>query len=228
LDSSSSKREPGETTAEILCKILKVVRLHLEMKTIFANTGGMDPDTTPELPNDLVWAADGTAVSPNSQEMGVETELLTRAQTGGGDGIEIESSDAGSVTQRGVPIELREGDVIYAENEKLDDTFCVLLSGRLVVEREGSIIGQLTKGEVFGEMAYFNPMKIRTATVRVASPKATVLRIHLSVDALSVESLSALRQFLSRQAWDRFVNGSQGDLMPPAKGLDPVLLGVEV
>jgi len=198
------------------------------MKTIFANTGGIDSDTAPELPNDLVWAADGTAVSPNAKEMGGETELFTRPQTVVEDGVEVENADSASLTQRGVPVDLHEGDVIYAEGEKLDDTFCVLLSGRLVVEREGASIGQLTKGEVFGEMAYFNPMKIRTATVRVASPKATVLRIHLSVDALSVESLSALRQFLSRQAWNRFVNGSQGDLLPPSKGLDPVLLGVEV
>ena len=104
---------------------------------------------------------------------------------------------------------LQEGAVIYEDGASLDDTFCALLSGSLIVEKAGQPVGQITGNQIFGEMAYFTRAHSRTATVRVSSPEASVLRVKLSRSELDAPRFSALRKYLGLEAWDRFVSSSQ-------------------
>ena len=101
------------------------------------------------------------------------------------------------------------GEVIYAEGCSLDHTFCLLLSGDVLVESGGDITCGLVEGQVFGEMAYFTNQRVRTATIRVGSEIAEVLRFRLTPAELHTEGLSALRRFLFMRTWNRFVSTSQ-------------------
>jgi hypothetical protein len=100
-------------------------------------------------------------------------------------------------------------EVIYAEDTKLDDTFCLLLSGLMLVEKQGAAIGEVTDAHIFGEMAYFSPLHTRSATVRVGTSTASVLKIQLTLQELESDQFLALRTYLGLQAWDRFVNTSE-------------------
>ena len=101
------------------------------------------------------------------------------------------------------------GDVVYAEGEKLDHTFCLLLSGWLVVEKAGNVVGEVSEHQIFGEMAYFVSPPTRSATVRVASMQAVILKFRLTEQELNSPRFSALKTYLSRQSWDRIVTTSQ-------------------
>ena len=130
----------------------------------------------------------------------------------------VESSDLATLDEptaaalfwRGEPQSLEQGEIIYAEGSILDDTFCLLLSGDLVVEKAGEIIGGILEGEIFGEMAYFTNRKARTATVRVGSPQAVVLSFQLTAEELADTHFSGLRKSLALQTWQKFVSASQG------------------
>src|SRR5262249_32058983 len=104
---------------------------------------------------------------------------------------------------------LKEGDVVYEDGANLDDTFCALLSGTLTVEKAGHSVGEIAANQIFGEMAYFTLAHSRTATVRVSSPEATILRVKLTQQELSTPRFSTLRKYLGLEAWDRFVSSSQ-------------------
>lgn len=104
---------------------------------------------------------------------------------------------------------LEAGAVIYAEGDRLDGTFCLLLSGSLMVEKAGMVVGEISEQQIFGEMAYFTSPHARTATVRVASPQALILKMQLAPAELGNARLTALKRYLGLQAWDRFVNTSQ-------------------
>ena len=101
------------------------------------------------------------------------------------------------------------GTVIYAEGAPLDDTFCFLEMGDLVVEKTGHIVGHITESRIFGEMAYLTRLRERTATVRVNSPEARVFQIQLTAREMATAQFSGLKSYLGLQAWDRFVSGSQ-------------------
>jgi hypothetical protein len=102
-----------------------------------------------------------------------------------------------------------EGTVIYQEGAPLDFTFGLLVSGDLIVEKGGSILGGIFECQIFGEMAYFTNERMRTATIRVGSPQAVVLKFTLTSEELSSPAFSTLRTALELQTWDRFVNTSQ-------------------
>lgn len=104
---------------------------------------------------------------------------------------------------------LAAGVVIYVEGAKLDDTFCLLLEGQLIVEKAGALLGEISQGQIFGEMAYFSPRHERYASVRVGSPQAAVLRIQLTAAEMSLPGLAELRRYLGLQAWDRFVTDAE-------------------
>lgn len=104
---------------------------------------------------------------------------------------------------------LPEGAVIYQEGAALDDTFGIVLSGDLIVEKGGSILGGILEQQMFGEMAYFTNQRQRTATIRVGSPTAVVLKIKLGSKELSSAHFAAVRTALGLQTWNRFVNTSQ-------------------
>ena len=99
--------------------------------------------------------------------------------------------------------------MIYAEGEKLDHTFCLLLSGWLAVEKAGNAVGEICEQQVFGEMAYFASARTRGATVRVGSMQAVILKFQLTEQQLNSPRFSALKNYLGRQTWDRIVTTSQ-------------------
>jgi CRP-like cAMP-binding protein len=122
----------------------------------------------------------------------------------------LDESTAAALLWRGQAQTLEEGEIIYAEGTTVDDTFCLLLSGDLVVEKDTEAIGGIGEGEIFGEMAYFTNWKARTATVRVGSPQAVVLRFQLTPQELAEARFSSLRTALALQTWQKFVSASQG------------------
>jgi CRP-like cAMP-binding protein len=104
---------------------------------------------------------------------------------------------------------LPEGAVIYHEGAPLDFTFGLLLSGDLIVEKGGSILGGIFERQIFGEMAYFTNEHTRTAAIRVGSLQAIVLKFTLTSEELRSPAFSTLCAALELQTWDRFVNTSQ-------------------
>jgi len=110
---------------------------------------------------------------------------------------------------RGEEIQLNPGAILYSEGAMLDDTFCLLLTGELLLEIGGKRVGRVPKNELFGEMAYFLSEKKRTATIRAGSMGAFVLRIRLTRDELGAPAFIALKTYLGAQAWERFVSNSQ-------------------
>jgi CRP-like cAMP-binding protein len=110
---------------------------------------------------------------------------------------------------RGVEEPLVCGNVVYAEGDLLDDTFSVLLRGELALEKGGNVIGRISDQAVFGEMAYFTRTHERTATVRVASPQASIFRMKLTLADLQTNNYAPLKSFLGAQSWVRLVDTAQ-------------------
>lgn len=101
------------------------------------------------------------------------------------------------------------GTAVYAEGAPIDDTFCLLLAGYLSIERAGVVLGEISDRHIFGEMAYFTSLHSRTATVRVTSPEAVILRFKLTPAEFSSPPFSVLKRYLGLQAWHRFVSNSE-------------------
>lgn len=67
----------------------------------------------------------------------------------------------------------KEGESVIVEGDEADG-FYVLLSGYLVVSIDGRVVGEVTEGEIFGELAPLDGTR-RTATVTTVSADAEVL-----------------------------------------------------
>lgn len=110
---------------------------------------------------------------------------------------------------RGEDRNVPKGEAVYMENTHLDDTFCVLLSGSLQIEKGGALVGEISGPQIFGEMAYFTAAHTRTATVRAGSEETAILKIQLTQEELASPAFAPLRKYLGREAWSRFVTTSQ-------------------
>jgi hypothetical protein len=121
----------------------------------------------------------------------------------------LDETSAASLFWRGEEVTLTQGSVVYEEGAPLDFTFGLLLAGDLIVERHGAILGGIFERQIFGEMAYFTNERVRTATIRVGSSEAVVMKFTLTSEELSRPAFSGLRTALELQTWDRFVNTSQ-------------------
>jgi hypothetical protein len=117
---------------------------------------------------------------------------------------------------RGQEMVFPENEVIYAEGTKLDDTFCLLLNGYLKIEKGGALVGEITEPHIFGEMAYFSPLHLRSAAVRVGSPNTSVLKIQLTLEELDSARFVVLKNYLGLKAWDRFVSNQS---VTPEEGI---------
>jgi CRP-like cAMP-binding protein len=135
-------------------------------------------------------------------------ETLTRCS----DLLGLDETSRALLLWRGVEESLQLGKVVYAEGTPLDDTFAISLAGDLLVQKGDTLLGRIPAGQVFGEMAYFCPSRSRTATVKVGSPRALLLRVHLAEEELRGAQFTRLKRFLGQQAWDRFVSGSQSSV----------------
>jgi hypothetical protein len=120
----------------------------------------------------------------------------------------LKESESALLLWRGKEVTLLQGANIYVEGTPLDDSFCLLLSGVLAVEKAGVSVGEISGHHIFGEMAYFTRHQLRTATVRVASDEAVFLKFQLTVDEFQASKFSALNKYLGIQAWERFVSAS--------------------
>jgi hypothetical protein len=102
---------------------------------------------------------------------------------------------------------LKEGEVLFRQGVKLEDTFGLLLSGELALERSGEPIGTLTRQQIgFGEMAYFSYFRIQNSTVRVNSPQAVILRFRMSPTDLGSRGFFTLPGCLSNLTLNRSKN----------------------
>jgi CRP-like cAMP-binding protein len=102
-------------------------------------------------------------------------------------------------------IKVRKGKVLVAEGE-IDDTFYIILSGKVAVNKGSRTIAFLSRGECFGEMSYLSGQS-RAATV-VAETDCILMKISgtlldKSPDAIQVPFLRnfalTLIQRLSRK-----------------------------
>lgn len=134
---------------------------------------------------------------------------VKRILSGCGDLAGLDQMAAADLFWRGEVHSVKEGEVIYGEGAPLDNTFCLLLAGDLIVEKDGLILGGIWEQQIFGEMAYFTREQERTATVRVGSPEATIVKFRLSPSELASPQFAMLRKFLGLHTWDRFVSTSQ-------------------
>jgi CRP-like cAMP-binding protein len=129
--------------------------------------------------------------------------------SGSPDLVGLDAPSRGTLLLRGECRSFPEGKNIYTEGAALDDSFCLLLSGTVLIERSWKVLAQTKEHRIFGEMAYFTHGKARTATVRAVSDPVLVLRFELPCDDLASKHFSKLKKFLGVQAWERFVSGSQ-------------------
>jgi len=101
------------------------------------------------------------------------------------------------------------GEVIYEEADPMDQTFCLLLQGDVIVEKGGAILAGIFEGQIFGEMAFFINEGRRTATIRTGSAEAVILKFRLEARELESNRLATLKKCLSLRTWDRFVSVTQ-------------------
>ena len=113
---------------------------------------------------------------------------------------------------RGDELTFNQGDVVYREGSELDRTVAILLAGELSIVQGNETIAQISDPICFGEVGFFGTQKKRTATVRVSSHKATILRLEIDPEELKAGPLSELGKILKARAWETVVQDSQRKL----------------
>ncbi|HUU41671.1 MAG TPA: serine/threonine-protein kinase [Desulfatiglandales bacterium] len=86
-------------------------------------------------------------------------------------------------------IKVRKGNIVVAEGE-IDDSFFIILSGKVTVQKNNKIISHIGRGECFGEMAYVSG-EVRTATV-LAETDCVLMKINATLLDRSPESVQLL------------------------------------
>ena len=86
-------------------------------------------------------------------------------------------------------INVRKGDIVVSEGE-IDDSFFIILSGRVGVRKKNKDIAAIGRGECFGEMSSFSG-QVRAATV-LAETNCLLLKISRTLLDRSSESLQLL------------------------------------
>jgi serine/threonine protein kinase len=82
-------------------------------------------------------------------------------------------------------VRVLKGNTVVAEGE-IDDSLYIILSGKIVVLKEGEKLDYIDKGECFGEMAYLSG-KPRSATLRAATDCVLMKISALLMDGVPVE-----------------------------------------
>ena len=101
--------------------------------------------------------------------------------------------------------EVKKGDILFVENETEDDFFYILERGSIKISKilngHEIILGIITKGEIFGEMAIINK-KLRNATA-IAFEDSQIRRYTSStiLETLDEEILHKLFIIISRRLW---------------------------
>jgi len=102
------------------------------------------------------------------------------------------------------------GTVIYAEGASCDNTFGLLLRGKLDFSQSGATIRSADGIYVFGEVGFFEKDAKRAATVKVASASATYLRFRINREELKRDPLKELDRRLGTEAVRKLVGDHPG------------------
>ena len=120
-------------------------------------------------------------------------------------------------------LELEPGEVLFQEGALGGSAGCILLEGRVCVERAGAPPIRVDAPAILGEMQQFNPQAQRTATVR-AEGEAQILKFAWqelyahAKEALDEGEQSALLDAIEHKVWERFDGEVLADL-PLLRGL---------
>ena len=108
----------------------------------------------------------------------------------------------------GTTLELKDGEIIFVENEPDDGHFYVVKSGSVKVTRlvngKEYILNILGPGEIFGEMAVVNH-KVRSATT-IAREDCTLMRLtgENFLDAVGGPIIQKLFSIIARRIWQSY------------------------
>ena len=91
------------------------------------------------------------------------------------------------------------GYIIYQEGESLDDTFCLLLEGELLVKKDGAEIGEVDPWELFGETAFFTKLPSRSASIVVDTSEAIWAKWKITRDDLNDTMFQDLKRVLEEK-----------------------------
>jgi len=104
-------------------------------------------------------------------------------------------------TEKLQKVHFEPGDEVIREGEPGDAAY-IVVSGRLAVFKHGKQIGELAKGDYFGEIALIQD-SVRTATVRCLTPCELTVLAGDDFQSLSVGS-SSMAKAIRQQAEERF------------------------
>ncbi len=100
-----------------------------------------------------------------------------------------------------------DGQAIVTEGE-IDDSFFVLVSGKVVVNKGKTKLGELVSGDCFGEMGFVNRIK-RTATIR-AKGRVDILLVHATnIELASKDCQLKFHQVFVRTLIDRLARSNE-------------------
>jgi hypothetical protein len=100
------------------------------------------------------------------------------------------------------------GSVIYVEGAPCDNSFGLLLRGKLDFSQGGAAIRSADGIYVFGEVGFFEQSAKRAATVKVSSASATYLRFRIGRDELKRDPLKELDRRLGTEAVRKVVENT--------------------
>jgi eukaryotic-like serine/threonine-protein kinase len=154
------------------------------------------PELRPEVP-EILWKITRKALSKNPVEryqscldFAYDLRVALRGLKGGAKADKIDTivdyvhgvpffgnfskDQVREILNVGNIIKVRRGKVLMTEGE-IDDTFYIILSGKVAVNKGSRTIAFLTRGECFGEMSYLSG-QLRAATV-VAETDCILMKI---------------------------------------------------
>ena len=100
-----------------------------------------------------------------------------------------------------------DGQAIVTEGE-IDDSFFVLVSGKVVVNKGKTKLGELVSGDCFGEMGFVSRIK-RTATIR-AKGRVDILLVHATnIELASKDCQLKFHQVFVRTLIDRLARSNE-------------------
>ena len=107
------------------------------------------------------------------------------------------------------PETLEAGTVLFNQGEPGSDNGYFLVKGDIEVKKSGAAAAQIPAPELLGEMKQFNPVGLRTATVKaVTSLEVLAFKWAKLQDALeaglSADAFQAVEQALENYAWKHF------------------------
>lgn len=110
---------------------------------------------------------------------------------------------------RAEEVSFKQGEEIYREGAEVDRSMAILVEGQLTILQGGEQIGLMAEPVCFGEVAFFGTRQKRTATVRVSSSAATILRLEIDPEELKSGPFSEIGRILKARAWETVVQDSK-------------------